>query len=120
VQHSAVPAGGGELSEDRGRLSFPAAGAELPFHGYSFRDGQGLIFVYHGIWQSRSARGSSHGPFAPGKRQAALQSVFWRERRVGQQSAEFIVWGCRDGQEADRAFRTLLPRILVSRTASLP
>jgi exosortase len=110
-----LPATGRKLQENRGRRLFATGSAELPFQTYSFRDGDGLLFVYHGVWQVRSARAAQHGPLSPQKQIAAVQSVLWRERRVGQQSAEIILSGCRDAAQADAAFAALLPRLLVPR-----
>ena len=112
-----LPASGRELEEERGFIHFTAGGAELPFRVNTFRDGDRLIFAYHGVWQFRSPRGERHGPLSHYKRNAAIQSVLWRERRVGQQSAEFLLTGCRTAAEADAAFREILPRVLVLKTA---
>ena len=112
-----LPASGRDLEEDRGLVIFSAGGADLPFRVNTFRDGDALIFAYHGVWQFRSARGLRHGPLGEYKRDAAVQSVLWRERRVGQQSAEFLLTGCRDPAQADAAFRELLPRVLVRKAS---
>jgi hypothetical protein len=109
-----LPAGGRELLEDRGVMPIAAAGTTLPFHSYSFRDGEHLLFVYHGLWQSRSARGLSHGPLSWNKRDASVQSVLWRERRLGQQAAEIIISGYRTFAEADAAVRTVVPQLIVA------
>ncbi len=112
-----LPASGRELEEERGMINFTAGGADLPFRVNTFRDGDRLIFAYHGVWQFRSPRGERHGPLSHYKRSAAIQSVLWRERRVGQQSAEFLLTGCRTAAEADAAFRKMLPRVLVLKPA---
>jgi hypothetical protein len=116
-----LPASGTELHEDRRMITEAVGEFSLPFHAYSFKQGDGLLFVYHGIWPIRSERGLRHGRLSPFKQIAALQSVLWRERSVGQQSAEIIVSDFSDAEHADAAFRDLLPKLLVCppRTASL-
>lgn len=109
-----LPAAGTELQEDRGVLSFAAGGSEVPFHGYSFRQGGGLLYVYHGLWQIRSERGRNHGALSSSKHVAAWQSVLWRDRSVGQQVAEIMVSGYTSAEQADAAFRELLPQLLVT------
>jgi hypothetical protein len=114
-----LPATGCELEDDRGLQTFETDGKPLPFHAYTFRAGRGWIFVYHGVWQVRSERGLKHGPLALSKQQASVQSVLWRERWIGQQSAEIAVAGCADAGEADAAFARMLPLLIVHRkTAS--
>ena len=115
-----LPAAGRDLEEDRGTVRFPTHGAELPFRVQTFRDGNALIFAYHGVWKFRSPRGEQHGPLSEYKRSAAVQSVLWRERRVGQQSAEFLLTGCRTAAQADLAFRALLPQVIIPKTSGPP
>jgi exosortase len=107
-----LPATGLELQKDRGKLTFRVDGVSLPFHAYSFKAGKEMLFVYHGVWPFRSDRGLHRGPLAEGKHAASLQSVLWRERRMGQQSAELFVTGCADATEADAAFDRLIPQLL--------
>ncbi len=115
-----LPATGRELQEDRGKLNFTAGGLSVPFHAYTFKQGNSLLFVYHGVWQSRSERGRQHGALSPWKQIASLQSVLWRERWIGQQAAEIAVSGCKDAQEADAAFARILPSLIVSRDPAPP
>lgn len=112
-----LPAAGTEMTERRGRLSFTAEeGKELPFQAYVFQQNGRPLYVYHGIWPIRSARGLLHGPMAPSKQQAAWQSILWRERSVGQQSAEVMVTNVSGADGADAALRELLPKLYSSRT----
>src|SRR6218665_325237 len=80
-----LPATGGEIQADRGVVTFEVNGFDLPFPAYTFKMKGQLVFVYHGVWQFRSERGLRHGPLSFHKQIAAVQSVLWRERRVGQQ-----------------------------------
>lgn len=107
-----LPASGQELKEDRGMRNFVVAGLTLPFHAYSFKQGDHLLFVYNGVWQFRSERGAKHGPLSASKRVAAWQSVQWRERKVGQQVAEIGVTGYDDAAQADAALAELLRKLL--------
>lgn len=113
-----LPATGFELQENRGKLTFATREAKLPFHAYSFKQGDDIIFVYHGIWPLRSERGIHQGPLPDGKHAASLQSVLWRERRMGQQALEVAISGCSDPTQADAAFGELLPQLLQSRSLS--
>ncbi|HYR59616.1 MAG TPA: exosortase/archaeosortase family protein [Chthoniobacteraceae bacterium] len=111
-----LPAGGRELHEDRGIQSVPAAGgATLPFHAFTFRDGDRFLFVYHGLWQYRSERGLRHGPLSINKIAASVQSVMWRESRIGQQAVEVVISGYWDAARADAAFRELVPTLVLAR-----
>jgi hypothetical protein len=112
-----LPATGLELQDDRGERMYSVEGTPLPFHAYSFRQDKEVIFVYHGIWPFRSGRGLRRGPLATGKHAASLQSVFWRERRIGQQAMELAVRGCAETAQADAAFGELLPRLIHRRSA---
>jgi exosortase len=110
-----LPAGGRELQEDRGIVSFPVAGFTLSFHAYSFRQNDELLFVYHGIWQMRTARGLEHGSLSFHKQVASLQSVLWRERAFEQQVAELAVTGYSNAGQADAALQEILPKLLIPR-----
>ena len=114
-----LPASGRELTEERGKLVFNVDGEPLAFRGYTFNEGGKPLFVYHGVWQFRSERGMSHGPLSESKQAASIQSVLWRERRIGQQAAELAVWGCTTVEEADAAFQKLLPTLIRPRRAAL-
>jgi exosortase len=107
-----LPAAGLELQEDRGKLMYSVEGTQLPFRAYTFRQNKELVFVYHGIWPLRSERGLRHGPLAGGKHAASLQSVLWRERRIGQQALELAVRGCASTGQADAAVSRMLPQLL--------
>jgi exosortase len=107
-----LPATGFELQQDRGTLVFQVDGVPLPFHAYSFCHGKELMFVYHGVWPFRSERGVQRGPLAEGKYAASLRSVLWRERRMGQQSAELFISGCANSARADDAFTQFIPQLL--------
>lgn len=115
-----LPAVGLELQENRGKLPFQVDGESLSFHAYSFKQERESIYVYHGVWPFRSERGLSHGPLADGKHAASLQSVIWRERRIGQQALEVAVWGCRDAAQADATFAKWLPQLLHRRPPTPP
>lgn len=110
-----LPATGFNLQEDRGSRTFRAQGVSLPFQAYSFKKGEESVFVYHGIWPLRSERGMQRGPMAIGKHAASLQSVLWRERRMGQQALEVAILGSSNPAQADAAFGDLLPRLLQQR-----
>lgn len=110
-----LPATGMTLVADRGVIGFGAGGGELPFHAYTFKQGDSLLFVYHGVWPVRSERGNRHGPLSTSKQVASLQSVLWRERRIGQQSAEIAVSGYESAEDADANFARALPSLIVSR-----
>jgi exosortase len=107
-----LPATGLVLQEDRGKLTCSVGSTTLAFHVYSFKQDKEMVFVYHGIWPFRSERGIRRGPLAEGKHAASLQSVLWRERRIGQQAVELAVRGCADAAQADEAFSQLLPQLL--------
>jgi len=113
-----LPAGGRQLEGNRGVKTFTAAGRAFPFASYTFRDGNGLLFVYHGIWPFSSVRAAAHGPLSPQKYAAAWESVVRRERNVGQQSAELILTGCANAAEADAAASQLLAGLLVPRVTT--
>lgn len=106
-----LPASGRELHEDRGVRSFTVGGSELSLHSLSFKEGNEMLFIYHGIWQVRSERGLRHGPLNQFKQVAAVQSVLWRERDIGQQVIELMVTGYGDGARADAAVAEMLPTI---------
>ncbi|MBC7821173.1 MAG: exosortase/archaeosortase family protein [Planctomycetaceae bacterium] len=112
-----LPATGRELQADRGKMTFVIGGEPIPFHAYAFKQGNELLFVYHGVWQFRSHRGLQNGPLSAWKHVASVQSVLWRERYIGQQSAELAVWGCTNAMEADAAFTRILPSLIVRREA---
>ncbi len=112
-----LPAGGRQLNENRGEKTFSAAGLDLPFRAYSFREANGLLFVYHGIWPFTSARAAGQHPLTRQKYLATWESVVRRERSMGQQSAELIISGCATADEADAAARDLISRLLVPRVA---
>jgi exosortase len=113
-----LPAAGLELHEDRGKLTYSVEGTQLPFRAYSFRQNKEMVFVYHGIWPFRSERGLRHGLLAEGKHAASLQSVLWRERRIGQQALELAVRGCANAEQADAAFSRMLPQLIRHRSTS--
>ncbi len=113
-----LPGGGRELNESRGEMTVSVAGRDVRFHAYSFREGDRLLFVYHGIWAFQSPRGAAFGPLSFHKHIATVQSVIRRERNLGQQSAELVVSGCRTNAEADAAFRQLISELLVPRAPS--
>ena len=113
-----LPATGREFQADRGKMTFTAGDEPIPFHAYTFKQGNELLFVYHGVWQFRSQRGLRNGPLSAWKHVASVQSVLWRERNIGQQAAEFAVWGCANAAEADAAFTRMLPSLLVSQQAA--
>jgi exosortase/archaeosortase family protein len=110
-----LPATGREMNEDRGEISVPIGDKSLPFHAYSFREGERMLFVYYGLWQYRSERGLSHGPLSVFKGIANLQTVLWREARLGQQAGEVIVSGYWDAARADAAFREQAPKLFTPR-----
>lgn len=110
-----LPAGGRELREDRGELEIPIGAGTRPFHAFVFEDGRRPLFVYYGLWQYRSDRGLRHGPLSRYKVVASIQSVLWREARIGQQAAEIIVSGYWDAAKADAAFREIAPRLFIAR-----
>ena len=112
-----LPAGGRELEKERGELSFVVGGEAVSFRGYVFNEGGQQLYVYHGVWQTRSERGLRHGPLHHSKHISALQTVLWRERHVAQQAAEIALWGCTSEKEADAALQKMLPSLLHSRHA---
>jgi exosortase len=112
-----LPASGRELHEDRGNRAFALGGQPISLHSLSFKEGADMLFVYHGIWQVRSKRGLQHGPLSPFKQVAALQSVAWRERDIGQQVIELAHSGYRDGTRADAAVAKMLPELFEDRQA---
>jgi exosortase len=107
-----LPTTGFELQENRGEREIQVDGVSLSFHAYAFKLGKESVFVYHGIWPFRSERGLHRGPLAQAKHAASLQAVLWRERRIGQQSAEIVVSGYDDAAQADVAFGRLVPHLL--------
>lgn len=110
-----LPASGRELEEDRGPRPFAIDGLPISLRSFVFKEGNGRLFVYHGIWQTRSERGLEHGPLDSFKQKAAVQSVLWRERNIGQQVIEVAVSGYRDGAQADAAVAKMLPQIFADR-----
>lgn len=110
-----LPAAGTELRRKRGLVPFELAGETLNFRAYEFEHQGSPIFVYHGIWQFRSTRGSQHGVLAEGKQLASWQSVLWRERDLGQQISETVLLGYSDAAAADAAFSRLLPQLMAPR-----
>ena len=106
-----LPASGRELHESRDPIPFAIGDLTVPLRAFSFREGNEMLFVYHGISQVRSARGLQHGPLDVYKQIAALQSVLWRERDIGQQVIELVLTGYRDSDSADAAVARMLPEI---------
>ncbi len=110
-----LPASGRELQEDRGVRPFTIGTAPVPLRSFAFKEGKEMLFVYHGISQVRSERGLRRGPLSFFKQPAAVQSVLWRERDIGQQVIELMVTGYRSGAEADAAVTRMLPTIFAER-----
>jgi exosortase len=111
-----LPASGRELHEDRGAKTFAVGAVSIPLNAFSFQEGNEMLFVYQGISQVRSARGLRHGPLGFYKQTAALRSVLWRERDIGQQVIELALTGYRDGTAADAAVARMLPQIFEDRS----
>lgn len=113
-----LPASGREMKEDRGDRPFAIGDLPVSLRSFTFKEGRETLFVYHGIWQVRSERGLRHGPLHAYKHRAALQSVLWRERDIGQQVIELAVTGYRDGTQADAAVAKMLPELFTDRARS--
>ena len=107
-----------KLTKDRGDVSVVAGGFKLVFRAYSFeQDGQPL-YVYYGIWQSRSPRAQENGYLSASEHIAGVQAVLWRERNLGLQVVELAVSGYQDANKADEGFRTMMKNLLVRRPVS--
>lgn len=104
-----------KLIQDRGTLRLKAGGFDLSFHAYTFEQGGRPLFVYYGIWQTRSRRAEESGQLSESEHAAGLQAVLWRERHLGQQVAECAVTGYATEAQADAGFEQTLKRLLVRR-----
>jgi exosortase len=114
-----LPAAGQTVQAKRGVLQFSIGNDSLPFKGYVMRDGDRLLYVYHGVWPFRSATAERRGALAADKQEARWKAVLHRERGMGQQAVEIAVWGCRDVNEADSKLAALLPKLLWRRPPQL-
>ena len=103
------------MIQDRGTLVVEAGGYKLPFRSYTFEREGRLLYVYYGLWQTRSRRAEARGDLSESEHVAGFQAVMWRERNLGQQVAELAVTGCTDAMQADARFREVLKRLLVRR-----
>lgn len=104
-----------KLVEDRGTLWVEAGGFNLPFRAYTFEQAGRTLFVYYGIWQSRSRRAEMSGRLSESEHSAGFQAVLWRERNLGQQVAELAVTGYSSAAQADASFEETVKRLLVRR-----
>ena len=104
-----------KLVRDRGIISIEAGGLRLPFRAYTFDQGGHPLYVYYGIWQTRSHRGLERGELSQSEHRAGFQAVLWRERNLGQQVAELAATGYRNAEEADAGFQQTLEKLLVRR-----
>ena len=104
-----------KMIQDRGTQLVEAGGYKLPFRSYTFEREGRLLYVYYGLWQTRSRRAEARGALSESEHVAGFQAVMWRERNLGQQVAELAVSGCADAAQADARFQVVLKRLLVRR-----
>jgi hypothetical protein len=107
-----LPAAGLLRAEQRGTVSVEAGGLSLPFEASRYETKSGdWIYVYFCPWQNR-AGGIQAEEFSGSAQMASLRAVWRGERRLGQQVAQFAVFGFRDGEQADAAFRREVERLI--------
>ncbi|MEA3213633.1 MAG: hypothetical protein QOE70_6690 [Chthoniobacter sp.] len=105
---------GYRLEADRGVLEGDAAGQRFPFQSYTFSAPGNRVYVYYFVSENRRASAS-----APTRdvsvRGASLETVFRRERNLGQQVLELVLSGYESAELADDAVRRRLPELIQPR-----
>lgn len=104
-----------KLLRDRGVIVVEAGGFSLPFRAYTFEQSGHPLFVYYGLWQTRSRLGESNGTLSESEHIACMQAVLWRERNLGQQVVELAVSGFNSDGQADVGFVRSIKRLLARR-----
>ena len=87
-------------------------------YAYAFEQDGHPLFVYYGLWQTRSRRAQESGYLSESEHLAGFQAVMWRERHMGQQVAELAVTGYATAEKADESFQRMLKKLLVLRPPS--
>ena len=90
-------------------VQFDAGQLKLPFRTYTYeRDGQ-TVYVFFCQWEDGAEHQSG---LQASKQQGRLQSVLTGRRRMGQQTMEIILAGCRSPEEAEAGVRRQLSRLI--------
>ncbi|MCX8155161.1 MAG: exosortase/archaeosortase family protein [Verrucomicrobiae bacterium] len=108
-----LPATGFELVERQPAALFPAGNLELPFRTYVFT-GQGRTwYVFFCVMEERPLPGGGW-PEAEPTRWQRLRQAWLGRRNLGQQALEAVLTGYPSLAEAQRAWLTELPRLIVT------
>ncbi|WCJ57990.1 exosortase/archaeosortase family protein [Fontisphaera persica] len=108
-----LPATGFELVERHPPALFPAGPLELPFRTYVFT-GQGRTwYVFFCVMEERPLGGPASVEHEPTRGQRLRQAWLGR-RNLGQQALEAVLTGYPSLAEAQRAWLTELPRLIVT------
>ena len=102
-----LPAGGFRLVSDRGTVGVKVAAADLAFRAHVFEQHGRFVFVYFCLAQSGGS-----GAERKSTQRAGLDAVVRRERNLGQQILELVLFDCASAEEADAALREALPELV--------
>lgn len=108
-----LPSTGLVLSNRRTPISVTVGGVHRELNAFTFTQNGAPTFVYWGAWENRSPRAAQSGDLSNSLFEAALQSVAWRERHLGQEVVEIALSGCVDAEEADNALQRMFPALIV-------
>jgi len=103
-----LPAAGICFVEDRGIVTVAAGTLAVPFRASAFEQNGRPIFVYYCVWENGGANETS----SQSSQLQSLLAVARRERNLGQQIAEFALFGCATGEQADQLFRRELSCVI--------
>lgn len=97
----------------RRTLSISAAGFDLAFESFHFRDAAGTdAFVFFCPWEIAAGSGGRSAIAAENPRAESLRRVWRRERDLSRQVAEIVVTGIASRDDAEAALRRDLPALI--------
>jgi exosortase len=108
-----LPASGLTMERDNGIQLLTVNGVNLPIRSYRFDDHGAALHVFYCYWDARSsyenvATAEEEDWTARGRLRAALR----RQRELGAQMLELVVWGYDDDAKANRALEHQLAQIV--------
>ncbi|MEP6668708.1 MAG: exosortase/archaeosortase family protein [Chthoniobacter sp.] len=110
---------GATMDRDLGTRLSTVGGLQIPFHGYTFRVGETVLYVFYCLYEEMPGAKSPATANPQFEATDMFQRAWEGRRHIGQQSLEIAVTGFRSEQAAREAFEAHLKTMMQVRPGAV-
>ncbi len=103
---------GAVMEKDNGQRMFTVGSLRIPFHSYTFRLGDRLIYVFFCLSEERPGQTATTTAEPQFEGVDMLDRALKGQRHIAEQSLEIAISGCKSGAEAQKAFESRIQELM--------